>query len=278
MVNSWIFRFAAVLLAGMFLSPIGFAHISTAAENSSAATQSSTPSQQELRKWIAQLGSDDPQIRRTALSKLMALNKADLPALQAAAISEHSLLPEQIAAIHQAVTQVFLSAQPFEFAADPRLDYGFLGIQMMSGAPSQPPDGVLVWSRIPGFVAYRMLQQGDIIVKIIQKPALPDLEMHRFDQFARIVGLMHAGDVLRLQVLRFGRPIDVSIPLDHRPLELTPEQDPAGVKRQQWVNARAQAAEEYWNHEFSAIDPAPPLSQGPTSQAPTSQAATSIQP
>jgi hypothetical protein len=266
-LNHLFFRNIILIPAILFLPAIAIA----AVENSPATTQSA--SQQELRQWVEQLGSDDPQTRRTALGQLMALDKSDLPSLRAVVISEHSLLPQQIAAIHQAVTQVFLAAQQFRFATDPQLDYGFLGIQMMSDAPSQPPDGVLVWSRIPGFVAYRMLQQGDIIVKIIRQPALPDLEMHRFDQFARIVGMMHAGDMLRLQVLRFGRPIDVSIPLDHRPLELTPEQDLAGVKRQQWVNARAQAAEEYWNHEFSSIDPAPP-----TSPAPTSQAATSIQP
>ncbi len=142
---------------------------------------------------------------------------------------------------------------------------------MMADAPSQPPDGVLVWSRIPGFVAYRMLQQGDIIVKIIRQPALPDIETHRFDQFAQMVGQMHAGDVLTLQVLRFGRPTNVSIRLDHRPIELSPEQDPGGAKRQQWVNARAQAAEEYWNHEFSAIDPIPAITPA------TTQAATSNQ-
>ncbi|HEY1921869.1 MAG TPA: hypothetical protein VGG44_03805, partial [Tepidisphaeraceae bacterium] len=176
--------------------PSGIAIAAT--DNPPATTQSATPSQHDLQQWVTQLGSDDPQTRRTALGNLMALNKSDLPALRDAAIAEHSLLPQQIAAIHQAVTQVFLSAQPFEFASDPRLDYGFLGIQMMSDAPSQPPDGVLVWSRIPGFVAYRMLQQGDIIVKIIRQPALPDIDMHRFDQFAQIVGQMHAGDILRL--------------------------------------------------------------------------------
>jgi hypothetical protein len=256
-----------VLIAALLFLPV----IAVAAQGDSPpATQPATPSQHDLQKWIQQLASDDPQTRRSALSDLMALNKSDLPTLRAVVVSQHSLLPQQISAIHDAVTQVFLASQPYVFATDPRLDYGFLGIQMMVDAPSQPPDGVLVWSRIPGFVAYRMLQQGDIIVKIIRQPALPDLEMHRFDQFALIVGRMHAGDLLKLQVLRFGRPTDVSIRLDHRPLEL--EQDPAGVKRQQWVNARAQAAEEYWNHEFSAIDPVPATTQAAT------QAATSIQP
>lgn len=212
-----------------------------------------TVSQHQLQIWIDQLASDDPQTRRTALSNLMGLQKQDLPTLRAAAASKQPLLPEQLEAIRQAVTQVFLAGEPYKHATDPQDDTGFLGVQWQREAPSQPPDGVLVWSRIPGFVAYRMLQPGDIIVKILRQPALPDLTMHDFDQFTRLVQQLHAGDVLRLQVLRYGRPTDVSIRLDHRPLDLV--QDQAGVKIQQWINTRAQAAEDYWNHEFSGIDP-----------------------
>jgi C-terminal processing protease CtpA/Prc len=212
-----------------------------------------TVSQHQLQIWIEQLASDDPQTRRTALSDLMSLQKQDLPALRAATVSKQPLLPEQLDAIRQAVTQVFLAGEPYKYATDPQNDTGFLGVQWQREAPSQPPDGVLVWSRIPGFVAYRMLQPGDIIVKILRQPALPDVELHQFDQFTRLVQQLHAGDVLRLRVLRYGRPTDVSIRLDHRPLDLV--QDQSGVKIQQWINTRAQAAEDYWNHEFSGIDP-----------------------
>jgi C-terminal processing protease CtpA/Prc len=212
-----------------------------------------TVSEHQLKIWIDQLASDDPQTRRTALSNLMGLQKQDLPALRAAVVSKQPLLPEQLDAIHQAVTQVFLAGEPFKYATDPQDDTGFLGVQWQREAPSQPPDGVLVWSRIPGFVAYRMLQPGDIIVKILRQPAQPDVTLHDFDHFTDLVRHMHAGEVLRLQVLRYGRPTDISIRLDHRPLDLV--QDPAGANIQQWINTRAQAAEDYWNHEFSGIDP-----------------------
>jgi len=253
--NARKFLFAGAILAAIFLPPGGAVSIAVAqpVDWAAPATQPAV-SQPQLQLWVAQLGSDDPQSRRAALSELMDLSSHDLPALRAAAISQHPLLPEQIAAIRQAVTQVFLAGQPYTFATDPHEDVGFLGLQWPLDAPSQPPDGVLVWSRIPGFVAYRMLQPGDIIVKIIRRPALPDIELHDFDQFTNLVRQMHAGDVLRLQILRYGRPTDLSIRLDHKPLIL--EQDPAGVKRQQWLNARAQAAQDYWNHEFSPIDPA----------------------
>jgi len=242
------FWFAGAVLAAILLALGGAISMAETAP----ATQPAV-SQRELHVWIGQLASDDPQTRRTALNDLMGLQKQELPALRAAAMSEHSLLPEQVAEIRQAVTQVFLAGDPFKYATDPQDDIGFLGVQWQREAPSQPPDGVLVWSRIPGFVAYRMLQPGDIIVKILRQPAAPDVTLHDFDEFVELVRHLHAGEVLRLQVLRYGRPMDISIRLDHRPLDLT--KDPAGVMIQQWINARAQAAEDYWNQEFSAIDP-----------------------
>jgi hypothetical protein len=241
------------MLAAIFLPPGGAVSIAEEKPASSAPATQPAVSQRRLRLWVEQLGSDDPQSRREALGQLMDLKTQDLPALRAAVMSNHQLLPEQVAAIRQAVTQVFLAGQPYRFATDPRQDIGFLGLQWPWDAPGQPPDGVLVWSRIPGFAAYRMLQPGDIIVKIIRQPAQPDIELHDFNQFTNLVKLNHAGEMLRLEILRYGRKMDVSIRLDHRPLQAN-NQDMAVM--QQWLNARSQAAQDYWDHEFSPIDPA----------------------
>ncbi len=234
------------ILAAIFLLPRS---VIRAAETEPS-TQPAPVSQHQIKIWVQQLGSDDPQSRRAALDELMTLKRRDLPTLRAVAMSDLPLLPQQVAAIREAVTQVYLTEEPYKIATDPQQDIGFLGLQWPLDAPSQPPDGVLVWSRIPGFVAYRVLQPGDIIVKIINQPAQPDVELHDFTQFTTLVRVMHAGEVLRLQILRYGRPTDVSIRLDHRPVNVNDD-----AKRQQWLNARTQAAEEYWNHEFSAIDP-----------------------
>ncbi len=246
------FLFAVAMLAAIFLPPGGAVSIADPEPANSAAATQPAVSQRQLQMWVEQLGSDDPQSRREALGQLMDLKSQALPSLRAALMSNHQLLPQQVAAIHQAVTQLFLAGQPYPFATDPRQDIGFLGLQWPWDAPGQPPDGVLVWARIPGFAAYRMLQPGDIIVKILRQPAQPDIELHDFNQFTNLVRLNHAGAMLRLEILRYGRRMDVSIRLDHRPLQAN--QDIAIM--QQWLNARSQAAEEFWNHEFSSIDPA----------------------
>ncbi|HEX4054371.1 MAG TPA: hypothetical protein VHX86_08905 [Tepidisphaeraceae bacterium] len=205
----------------------------------------------QLGIWITQLASDDSQTRQGALDRLMDLNRQDLPALRAVAMAQSPLLPGQVALIRQVVTQVFLAGQPYDFATDPSMGRGFIGLSWEGELPIDSPQGVIIKERLPGFVGYRMLQPGDVLVKILREPLEPDIPLHQFEQFTNAVRPMQAGELLRLEILRYGKRMDISFQLDRRPLKANQEM---AVMRQ-WLNDRAQAAEEYWTQQFSAIDP-----------------------
>jgi hypothetical protein len=245
---------AALICVLCVLCAASSLRLSAAIAADPATQPAAAPLEHQLRIWVSQLGSDDPRARQSALGQLMQLNRDDLPALRSAALSQSPLLPEQIAAIRQAVAQIFLAGEPYDYATDPLMDRGFLGLQWsQEDLSAQYSDGISVSERIPGSVAYRLLQPGDVLVKIIRRPAQPDIQLHDVAQFTTDIQRMRPGDVLRLQVLRSGQRTDVSIPLDHRPLKV--DSDPTGAAIQQWLNVRSQAVQDYWNREFSAVDP-----------------------
>jgi hypothetical protein len=196
-----------------------------------------------LQSLIVQLGSDNPQLRLEALNQLMDLKKQDLPALRAAALAQSPLLPGQIGALRQAVSQVFLAAE--KYRVDPEVPGGFIGLHWP--APLDPSaEGILVDERIPGFAAYRLLQPGDVIVQILDCPAVP---LHGNFNLVQVVQHMWPGQVLHLKLLRLGRPISVALVLDFLPIELL---NPANADG--WIQQRNQKAEDYWNREFSMLD------------------------
>jgi hypothetical protein len=218
-----------------------------------------SPLDQQMRAWIRELGVDDSQVRQSALSQLMWLREEDLPALREAALSLEPLLPGQIAAIHDAVTQIYLEhLHDADAPADNNQPTrGFLGLRWsQKDTTESSPDGVIVAERIPGFGAYRMLQSGDIIVKILDQP---DVELHNDMQFMDAVRPMLAGQILHLRVMRYGRLMDISVPMEPLPADLPaptfdPDIDVARVNA--WAQARDEKAQAFWQQEFSVIDPA----------------------
>jgi hypothetical protein len=216
-----------------------------------------------LQSLVSQLGSDDPGVRQGALGELMDLKREDLALLRTAALSQSPLLPGQIAGIRQVVAQVYLVSE--EYKTDPGDPSGFMGIQFSRTLLPQQSNGVVVMDRIRGFPAYRCLQAGDVIVQLIDRPGI---QLRSADEFINAVKLFHAGDVVRLGILRHGRAMTVSVPLAKRPVEIT-SATPESVL-DAWIQAREQRAEVYWNEEFSVLDPA--------SAPATGQASTSAEP
>jgi S1-C subfamily serine protease len=205
---------------------------------------------------IAQLGSDDPRLRQSALDELMKIKAPDLAKIRDAAISQGPLLPGQVAALREAVTQIYLAAQ--RYPVDPDY-YGFIGLRWSPELAHSTP--VVVDERIPGFPAYEFLQPGDVILQFTDWPAV---QLRVPDDFILIARRLSAGDPLRLTVRRDGRPIVITMKFDYFPGEVTPTNIDA------WIQDRARKAEAYWNSEFSAVDPA---------AAPmATQASTSVQP
>jgi hypothetical protein len=205
-----------------------------------------------LQSLVSQLASDDPRLRQKALDDLMDLQKEDLPTLRAAALSQSPLLPGQIAGLRDAVAQVFLAGETY-----PHGPSAFLGIRYMPA-----PEGIIVMDRIRGFPAYRSLQNGDVIVQLIDRP---NVQFHQVNDFANAIVSYGPGDVVRFSILRNGRAMMISVPLDFRPVEITNT-----ATDDDWIQAREKRAEAYWNQEFSVLEPAgaPNTSQASTSAAP----------
>jgi hypothetical protein len=215
-----------------------------------------------LQPLIAQLGSDDPNLRESALQDLMNFKGPDLPAIRQAAIAQSPLSPGQVAALREAVTQIFLAAQPY--LVDP--DYqGFIGIHW--GLELKDASPIVVDERIPGFPAYKCLRRGDVILAFADWPNIP---LRNPTDFIVVARRFMPGDSIRLAVLRHGRPIVVTITFDYFPIEAMAHEQDMGAWLDAWIQDRAQKAEDYWNREFAVIDPAvAPMA---------TQASTSIQP
>jgi hypothetical protein len=208
-----------------------------------------------IQTIVTLLGSDDPRLRAGALNDLMDLKRADLPALRAAAISQSPLLPAQVAALRQGVTQIYLASE--RYRVDISIPGGFMGLHWSNANLRPTPDGVVVDELLPGFPAYRCLQPGDVMVAILAKQPIP---LRSSADLVRTVMRMWPGDTLRLRILHLGAPRDVSMVLDFLPVDLNPTAiDP-------WIDDRTAKAQAYWNQEFSVIDPtAPAGSQASTS-------------
>ncbi|MGD0767371.1 MAG: hypothetical protein ABSB42_04015 [Tepidisphaeraceae bacterium] len=202
-----------------------------------------------VQSLIVQLGSDNPQLRQEALSQLMELKKQDLPALRAAALAQSPLLPGQIAALRQAVRQIFIAGERYRVA--PEGPGGFLGLHWTDVPINPSAEGIVVddvaVERIPGFAAYRVIQRDDVIVQILD---CPGVQLHGNAELVQVVQRMWPGDVLHLKVLRLGRPISVAVVVDFLPIELNRNNFYA------WNQSRNQMAEDYWNREFSVLEPA----------------------
>jgi hypothetical protein len=199
------------------------------------------PSAVDLRRWVGQLDDADPEVRESAAQLLMGLSRDDLGALREAAMSLRPLTSAQLAALRDTVMQVFLESDTYETEGT----HGFLGIHWPTSAAEKYDTGVIVADRIPGFGAYRLLRPGDVIVKLVD---FPNSDLHTREGLTLPISSMRPGDLLRLQVMRGGRLIDVSIILAPRPLELSNQSN-----YQPWLDARMQKAEQYWNDSFGAL-------------------------
>jgi hypothetical protein len=213
----------------------------TAAE---PATQPSTYSQADLQTLLAKTDDDDDTARDKARVTLMGLHRSDLALLHAAAVAAAPLSPEQIAALHEIVEQVYLSEEPYQ--ADSNI--GFLGLRWTMGARTY----VLVEDRVCGFCACRMLQGGDLILNIEEMPQ-PELTS---DEFIEAIRRLPVGATVHLDVIRRGRRIQIPLQLGPRPHGITLESFP------QWMQTRQEKAEQYWQQNYSSLTRGDDLTAG----------------
>jgi hypothetical protein len=196
------------------------------------------------------LDDADASVRDQSRDALMRLTRAELPALRDVAAEFKPLPPMVRDVLKDVVTHVWLTESTYKKEA-----HGFLGIlmppQFGEGAPGAARTAVVIDDRMPGFVGYGALRNGDVIVDIVERPLPQPLDR---SIFINVVRGMDAGDTITLKILRDGKVAKVPVTLDARPAQ-DPRQGPLDYEMavRQLNNDRVKEADRYWSETF---DPA----------------------
>ena len=232
---------AAFLLASFAASPVTIFGPPRASRLWAAETS------QQVRDWFAELAHPDAEVRERACVSLMGLGRPDLNALRALVEESRPLLPSQAAVLRRIVTQVFLASEPY----DGNDDTGFLGVRMEEAtisagvAGARMAYGVVIVERMPGFVGARMLQDGDVILGIVEQP---DAKIIGTIEFGLAVRRVPPGETIHFEVLRQGRVVQVPIRPDPRP----DVADHPGMM-EDLLHDRKLKVKEYWERAFAPL-------------------------
>jgi hypothetical protein len=206
-----------------------------------------------VRVMLNHLASDDANQREKARTDLMGLTRSDLYTLREAMRVSRPLQPSQITVLPDIVSHIYLAGETYvDDPAGPVTDKGFLGIRLAQYL--RPEDrallaidkGVAVVGRIPGFCAFRMLQDGDIILSIVEQQGV---ELNKPDDLIDAVKSVRAGQSITFEVIRHGRIIQVPITLDRRP----PSLDGGQFVIDQFISERARVTADLWEREFAPL-------------------------
>lgn len=227
------------------------------AQQSTQATPPSPPTTQDsarqddairLRSLLDDLADPDAGVRARARIALMGMSRSELALFRQVVADARPLLASQLAVLREIVSHVYAAHEPYDGAPE----HGFIGVELapvdlgeFDDAPFIAGGAVVIRSRLLGFVGFRYLLEGDVVIGIGGENPVP----FRIDgQLAQTVRNVRAGTPVPLQVLRQGRLIEVTIPLDVRPAEL----DVAGRLEPTRLQ-RELAADAYWKREFAPL-------------------------
>jgi hypothetical protein len=228
-------------------APIAVAEDRTPAATQPAATQPDlgVPA---IKQLLSQLAADNYLTRENARVSLMGLKRTELPALRDAVRQSLPLVPSQVTVLREIVTQIYLAGDLYIADDDGR---GFLGIHLPDW--SRPEErallnverGVVVVSRVPGFCAYRMLQDGDILLSMADGMG-GSIEFGSGEQLRQAVHSAKAGDTIRLEVLRQGQILSIPITLDLKPFNVDKQIE-------EFTARRADQANDLWERDFAPL-------------------------
>jgi hypothetical protein len=212
-----------------------------------AATTQPSPELGHAKRLVAQLADNDYERRETARMALMGLHRSDLPALREAVRQSRPLVPSQRALLREIVTHVYLSGELY--LADPD-GGGFLGVRWPGFDPEQRGvlgiwRGIAILERSPGFVSYRLLQNGDVVLSVTARGE--HVEINTIGELQRAITSAKAGELVKMQVLRQGRIIPVDNHLDPRPFNLS------NVGFEELQIQRENQADAYWERDFAPL-------------------------
>lgn len=197
---------------------------------------------EQLRRSVVGLMDADPSMREKSRVALMGLSREELATL-AAVVQEFRPLDRPVAeTLRDVVEHVYLTGYNYE-----KEERGFLGITMPARVDMTSKMDVVVESRMPGFVGYRMLQDGDVILDIEERPLGQPVDRN---VFCEVVRAIRPGELVHLKVLRRGSMLRVPVRLDARPRDRTGVPFEYEARVQELLAKRAQEAEAYWKRAF----------------------------
>lgn len=210
-----------------------------------ATTVCATDQAPRIADWLAKLAHAEDAVREEARQQLLGLKRSQLPALVKAVEDALPLAASQVAGLREIVTHVYLSGEPYNEQA-----VGFLGVMLPRDDPNgnEEPAPIVVEGRLPGFCSYRMLQDGDIILAIID--GQPRKLRDKLDLIASIAAI-DPGRQVQLEILRQGRRLRVILTLDARPLDAVAGGGAAQIEA--FRNARQALADAYWQKHFAPL-------------------------
>ena len=197
---------------------------------------------EQMRRWVAGLMDVDPGVREQSRAALMGLSREELGALAAVVNDFRPLEAPLVQVLKDVVEHVYLTGSEYE-----QEEKGFLGITMPVRIEQTARLEVVVESRMPGFVGYRMLQDGDAILDIEEHPLAQPAERN---VFCDVVRTIRPGRVVHFKVLRRGRVVRVPIQLDPRPKDKTGVAFEYEGRVQELLAQRAAEAEAFWKRAF----------------------------
>jgi C-terminal processing protease CtpA/Prc len=220
---------------GLFIIPL----VLWAVFCSSAAVAETPP----VEKWFVELDHAEADVRESARINLMGLDRQGLDVLRQIVEENRPLRPSQAAVLREIVAQAYLAGEPYE--SQPA---GFLGVTLsdvlLTAGDARAPgltqeSGVVIINRVPGFVANRLLMDGDVVLGVDGQPVV------RMQDLQFRISNLASGSTVALRVLRAGAVVDVPVRLDARPLRL----EQVDVLRQM----RDRQFNDYWQRTFAPL-------------------------
>lgn len=227
----------------------------------SRAEDTDTGRREQIKGWVRLLGDREPTSRTTARQALLGLQRDELPLLRDIVASMQPLRPAQAQPLEEVVTYVVTRAAlnevphsseaflgvslPSEYGADDVMDFGPGDSSMVRETPSTDT-GVPIINRLGGFVAYRYLEDGDIIEAVRFGGVLQSTQS--VGEFRAAIKAARVGQDVTFRVRRAARVLEVTFELDAKAVD---QRD-----MQETIENAQSSASDLWQQTFAPlVDP-----------------------